>query len=205
MRKLSLFLLVCFVGFTIISCDQQTAEKQDTVKQEQLTPADKVKDTDAEAPPAGPVEDTDTEQKAPPPPPPRDDTDQKGKLHQPPPLEKSKDGVIVHIKHDSNDPQQALMGLLLADSFTETHQVLVYLDVKGVNIAIKGNEDIMFKGHSVNEALETLIKKKVEIMTCPGCLQAAGHEPKMLKDGITLRNNNDFFDFAEGRILTFDY
>ncbi|MFA8450569.1 MAG: hypothetical protein ACEPOW_07740 [Bacteroidales bacterium] len=123
----------------------------------------------------------------------------------PPPKEIVKDGVIIHIKHGQDDPQQAIMGLILADNFVDKKDVLVYLDVRAVHLATKDAPKIEFMGHSVNDALMNLINKKVQIMCCPGCMEAAGKTPDMLLDGISLRNDEDFFTFTKGKIITFDY
>jgi len=40
---------------------------------------------------------------------------------------------------------------------------------------------------------------------CPGCLEAAGHKPEDVMEGVRIAQKDQFFDFTEGRILTLDY
>lgn len=58
---------------------------------------------------------------------------------------------------------------------------------------------------SSNEALEKLLKQKVQIMACQMCTKAAGINPKDYKEGIIIAEKEKFFKFTRGRILTLDY
>jgi hypothetical protein len=48
-----------------------------------------------------------------------------------------RDGIVVHITHGADDPHRLLMGLQMAAGMVETHDVLVYFDVKGVEAVLK--------------------------------------------------------------------
>ena len=120
--------------------------------------------------------------------------------------EEIRDGVFVHISHASDDPHRLLMALQMAVLMSETQDVLVYFDIKGVEAVIKTAENYSYKHFPKSlEQIEKLHKAGVTIMACPGCLKAAGYTAEDLLPGVKVADKQAFFNFTKGRILTLDY
>ena len=120
--------------------------------------------------------------------------------------EVQRDGMFIHISHGSDDPHRLLMALNMANMMAEDHDVLVYVDIKGVYAVLKDSPDITFSHFASSKAqIKSLIEKKVLIMACPGCLKAAKKTKEDLADGIQVADKKKFFSFTKGRILTLDY
>jgi predicted peroxiredoxin len=118
----------------------------------------------------------------------------------------SRDGVIVHISHGKDDPQRALMGLNMANMMSDDHDVVVYFDIKAVELTLKDASDLTYREIAPSGAeLRTLREKKIPMMVCPGCLKAAGKTPDDLAPDMRIADKNTFFTFTRGRIVTFDY
>jgi intracellular sulfur oxidation DsrE/DsrF family protein len=98
------------------------------------------------------------------------------------------------------------MALQMANIMSESRDVLVYFDIKGIEAVLKDAEDLNYS-HFLSSLtqLETLLFNKVTIMACPGCLKAAGKSAEDLRNGIQVANKDTFFNFTKGRILTLDY
>ena len=117
-----------------------------------------------------------------------------------------RDGIFIHISHGTDDPHRALMALLMAELMQEQADVLVYFDIKGVEVCLKDAPDIQYSYFAASKAqLQKLLDKKVTVMVCPTCLKAAGRVPEDLAPGIQIADKNKFFTFTKGRILTVDY
>ena len=117
-----------------------------------------------------------------------------------------RDGIFIHISHGTDDPHRALMALKMAEIMQETRDVLVYFDIKGVEVCLKGAPDIQFSYFEASKAqIQKLLDKKVTVMVCPTCLKAAGKVPDDLAPGIQVADKDRFFTFTKGRILTMDY
>lgn len=116
------------------------------------------------------------------------------------------DGVFIHISHGYDDPQRMLMALNMATMMSEDKDVAVYIDISGVNFILKDAEDINFGDFpSAQVSLGILIEKGVDVMVCPGCLNAAGKNSKDVIFGVKIAEKDKFFNFTEGRIITLDY
>jgi predicted peroxiredoxin len=117
-----------------------------------------------------------------------------------------RDGVFVHISHGSDDPHRLLMALNMAKIMAADHDVLVYIDIKGVDAVLKDSPDITYSHFpSSRTQFSALLNKGATLMVCPGCLKAAGKSREDVADGIQIADKNAFFDFTKGRILTLDY
>ena len=117
-----------------------------------------------------------------------------------------KDGVFIHISHGTDDMHRVLMGLQMAEKMSEDKDVLVYFDIKGIEVVLKDSEDYTFSHFpSSKTQLESLLSRGVTVMACPGCLKAAGKTEDDLSAGIKIADKEKFFSFTEGRILTIDY
>jgi hypothetical protein len=53
----------------------------------------------------------------------------------------ARDGAFIHISHGSDDPHRALTALKMAEIMQEQRDVLVYFDVKGVEVCLQGAPD----------------------------------------------------------------
>jgi predicted peroxiredoxin len=117
-----------------------------------------------------------------------------------------RDGVFVHVSHGKDDPHRLLMALSMASMMAAEHDVLVYFDVKAVEVVLKGAPDVSYAHFKPSGAqLADLKHKGVLLMACPGCLKAAGKSPADLASGILVADKARFFSFTKGRILTLDY
>ena len=118
-----------------------------------------------------------------------------------------RDGVVIHISHGRDSSQQAVMGLNMAVMMSDDHDVLVYFDIKGIDLALKDAPDLSYSSAAPSSKTElmALREKGVPMMVCPGCLKAAGKSADDLAPGMRLADKNSFFTFTKGRILTLDY
>ncbi|HEX9973378.1 MAG TPA: DsrE family protein [bacterium] len=118
----------------------------------------------------------------------------------------TKDGVFIHISNGTNDPHRVLMALNMAAIMAEDKDVLVYFDVKGVEVVLNNAIDLQF-AHFPSSArqLKNLLEKDVQLVVCPGCLKIAGKSEADVIEGVQIANKDAFFNFTKGRILTLDY
>ena len=120
--------------------------------------------------------------------------------------EKVKDGVFVHISHGTDDPHRMLMGLTMAERMSADKDVILYIDITGVDVVLKDSPDLTLEPFASSKTLiQNLLKKGITIMACPTCLKAAGKSPEDLAEGISVADKDKFFSFTKGRILTIDY
>ncbi len=118
----------------------------------------------------------------------------------------SRDGVFIHLSRGYENPHRVLMALWLAEKMSADKDVLVFMDIKGVELALLGSKDMTYAHFpSLHTSLKSLLDKEVPVMVCPGCLKAAGKKPSDLMKGIQLADKERFFSFTSGRILTLDY
>jgi predicted peroxiredoxin len=118
----------------------------------------------------------------------------------------ARDGVFVHISHGAENPQAVLMALKMANLMSTDRDVLVYFDVKGVNVVLKDAQDLISPTFESSGAqLTALLDKGVPLYVCPSCLKAAGKRPEDLRPGVKIAEKEAFFGFTKGRILTLDY
>jgi predicted peroxiredoxin len=117
-----------------------------------------------------------------------------------------RDGVFIHISHGLDDPHRVLMALQMASIMAEDHDVLVYFDIKGIEVVLEGAPNITYSHFTASRTqLFDLRERGVLLMACPGCLRAAGKGLEDLAEGIYIADKDAFFDFTKGRILTLDY
>jgi predicted peroxiredoxin len=117
-----------------------------------------------------------------------------------------RDGVFIHISHGKDDPHRVLMALSMASIMAEDRDVLVYFDIKGIDVVLKDADDLVYSHFpSSRKQLAALPRQGVILMACPGCLKAAGKTADHLASGVQIADKDAFFSFTEGRILTLDY
>lgn len=120
--------------------------------------------------------------------------------------EEVKDGVFIHISYGTEDPHRVLMALSLAEKMSADNDVIVYFDIRGVDVVLKDSPDITFSHFASSKTqLQNLLSKGITIMACPGCLKAAGKTKEDLAEGISVADKDKFFNFTKGRIVTIDY
>ena len=120
--------------------------------------------------------------------------------------QETRDGVFIHVTHGADDPHRVLMALSMASIMCEDHDVLVYFDIKGIEVVLKDAENLTYSHFaSSKEQLASLSKKGVTLMACPGCLKASERTKDDLSAGVRVADKKVFFSFTKGRILTLDY
>jgi predicted peroxiredoxin len=122
------------------------------------------------------------------------------------PTESPRDGVFIHISHGPGDAHRVLMALKMAELMAADRDVMVYLDIDGIEVVLADAADITHSHFpSSKTQIARLLELGVPLYACPGCLQAAEKTPNDLADGIQVAEKEAFFNFTEGRILTLDY
>ena len=120
--------------------------------------------------------------------------------------EQPRDGVFIHVSHGGDNPHRVLMALSMASIMSEDRDVLVYFDIKGIDVVLKDSEDLTYSHFASSKSqLAALPKKGVILMACPGCLKAADKTAADLAPGVQIADKDRFFSFTKGRILTLDY
>ena len=120
--------------------------------------------------------------------------------------QETRNGVFVHVTHGTDDPHRVLMALSMADIMSEDHDVLVYFDIKGIEVVLKDAANLTYSHFGPSkDQLAALSKKGAIQMACPGCLKAANKTKDDLAAGVQLADKKVFFSFTKGRILTLDY
>ncbi len=120
--------------------------------------------------------------------------------------QETQNGVFIHVTHGADDPHRVLMALSMATIMSEDHDVLVYFDIKGIEVVLKDAANLTYSHFvSSKEQLAALSKKGVTLMACPGCLKAVKKTQNDLASGVQLADKKVFFSFTKGRILTLDY
>jgi len=118
----------------------------------------------------------------------------------------AKDGIFIHVSKGPEDSHRVLMAMNMALLMSETKDVVMYFDIKGVYVLLKNAKNITYSHFpGSHEQIKKLLAKGITIMACPGCLKAGGKSPKDLMPGIKVADKNKFFNFTKGRILTIDY
>jgi predicted peroxiredoxin len=117
-----------------------------------------------------------------------------------------RDGVLIHLTCGAADPHRVLMALNMANLMSADHDVLVYFDIKAIEVVLKSAEDLKYAQFpTLKSQLSALREKGVTLMACPGCLKAAGKTGEDLAAGVQVAEKTKFFSFTKGRILTLDY
>ena len=120
--------------------------------------------------------------------------------------EEVRDGVFIHISHGTDDPHRMLMGLTMAERMSADKDVILYIDITGIDVVLKESPDLTLEPFASSKTLiQNLLKKGITIMACPTCLKAAGKTPEDLAEGISVADKDKFFSFTKGRILSIDY
>jgi predicted peroxiredoxin len=124
----------------------------------------------------------------------------------PPPAGDVRDGVFIHVSTGPEDPHRVLMALKMAEVMSADKDVLMYFDIRGVNVLAADSPDLAREPFTSSHAqIRKLLDAGVEIYACPSCLEVAGKTAADLMDGVEIADKNAFFDFTDGRILTLDY
>ncbi|NTU50592.1 MAG: DsrE family protein [Desulfobulbaceae bacterium] len=85
----------------------------------------------------------------------------------------ARDGVFIHIS--SNDPHRVVMALSMALKMSEDKDVLIYCDIKGIDVVLKDAPDVEYPTFSsAQTSLKKLLAKGITVFACPACMKAAG-------------------------------
>lgn len=118
----------------------------------------------------------------------------------------ARDGLFIHLSSGYENPHKVLMALKMAVMMSAHEDVLVYVDINGVDLLQKSSKDLKFKDFpTLYESLDKLAAAKVTVMACPSCMQAAGYREEDLRPGIIIAQKDKFFNFTKGKIITIDY
>jgi predicted peroxiredoxin len=116
----------------------------------------------------------------------------------------ARDGAFIHIS--SNDPHRVVMALTMALKMSEDKDVLVYCDIKGIDVVLKDAADLEYPTFPCAQtSLKELIEKGITVFACPACMKASGKTAADLMPGVKTAEKEAFFNFTEGRIVTLDY
>ncbi len=117
-----------------------------------------------------------------------------------------KDGVFIHLSSGPEAPQKVLMAFSMAKLMSDDKEVMIYIDIKGVYTILKDAEDITFKEFPSSLTLLGELKEKgVNVVVCPTCLKAADKTSDDILDWVSIATKDKFFDFCDGKILSFNY
>ena len=117
-----------------------------------------------------------------------------------------KDGIFLHVSSGFDNPQKAAMALTLATKYTDSHDVMLFFDIKGVELVKKDSRNINMEHYDTSfDAIQHLLDNGAQIAACPMCLKKAGISEDQLIEGVQVAQKDMFFDFTEGRILSMDY
>ena len=115
-------------------------------------------------------------------------------------------GVFIHISEGYNEPHKVFMPLKMALMMSHDKAVLVYMDIKAVELLVKGSKDLNYGDfESAHTYIKKLAEMKVGVYACPTCLKLAGFKPEDLLDDVKIAEKDKFFNFTKGRIITLDY
>ena len=116
------------------------------------------------------------------------------------------DGAFIHISKGSEDTHAVLMGLMLADKFSTSNDVLLFFDLEGIEMVVENAPNLAMEPFDDSDDIFSRLNNRgVTILACPACLQVAGYEESDLRRGVRIAEKEMFFDFTEGRILSIDY
>lgn len=98
----------------------------------------------------------------------------------------ARDGVFIHISHETDSPHRVLMALKMAVTMAEAHKdVLVYCDIEAVRVLTSTAKDVSMEGFpTLRVLLARLAELKVVVLACPTCMRVAGIEQRDLRPGV---------------------
>jgi len=124
----------------------------------------------------------------------------------PPPVQRGEDGAIVHLTYGVKNPERVLHALTFALELSQNYKVLVFLDIYGPEVVVTKLPGVELKKYEPSKLLvDKLLKKGVQILVCQKCLEALNYSEFDLMRGVKAVKTQDFFNFTDGRILTFAY
>ena len=89
------------------------------------------------------------------------------------------DGIFIHITESYNDPHHVLMPLKMAVMMSMDKDLIVYMDIKAVELLVKGSADLNFaEFESAHSYIKQLTDKGVGVYACPTCLKIAESNQK---------------------------
>ncbi|HLP06339.1 MAG TPA: DsrE family protein [Paludibacter sp.] len=117
-----------------------------------------------------------------------------------------KEGVFIHVTESYNNPRQVLMPMKMAVLMAVDKDVVVYMDLKSVELLVKGARDLSYPDFESFQAyMKVLTGMGVKIYACPICLKISGYAPADLMDGVKLARKEELIGSTKGRVISMDY
>ena len=120
--------------------------------------------------------------------------------------EQRRDGVLIHVTAGQDDPHRVLTALLTAENLAKDMDVLVYFDVRGVEVALRESKNLSFHHLPFSrDQIRKLANMGIPVLACPDSLVAIGKSEADLMPGVKPAKPGDLHSFTRGRFLTLDY
>lgn len=120
--------------------------------------------------------------------------------------EEIRDGVIVRITEGLIDPYRVVLALNTAEKMAAEHDVLVYFDMRSIDVVMKGAPAATFAPFTDSDKqISKLNGMGVTIRACGPCLEANWLKPENLTTGVKVLDMSELSTFSQGRIFTMDY
>jgi hypothetical protein len=75
--------------------------------------------------------------------------------------EEVRDGVFIHISHGTDDPHRMLMGLTMAERMSADKDVILYIDITGIDVVLKDSPDLTLEPFAGSKTLiQNLLNKE---------------------------------------------
>lgn len=121
----------------------------------------------------------------------------------------AKSKVLISVTSDATEnPQSIDMAMKLAGfSLDEGRDVVMFFNVKGVTIPVKGlPDDFAFQDNSpLKMQLQELIKRGVDVHVCPICMKALGVEDSDVLEGAKVTTRPSLFSNIGPTTVVFTY
>jgi predicted peroxiredoxin len=106
----------------------------------------------------------------------------------------SKQSIVVHLKHYTNDLHATMMALKLASGMQEAGaEVTLFVNLEGVRLVDRRQPQDLRWGHSapISEVYEKFVEKGGRTLVCPHCAEAAGLNGEALRSGATIAQESE--------------
>ena len=116
--------------------------------------------------------------------------------------------VIVGCTHGDEDPDRVAVSYLTAvAALDQGSQVVLWLSVEGVRLALRGYVDPIREGQEppIERLHAQFIEKGGEFYVCPICFNERGLDESELVENASLKGATPLMEFAAGRAMTFTY
>lgn len=117
-----------------------------------------------------------------------------------------KPGAIVRITKNGMDPFTVCAGLKTAEELADKFAVVVYFDLRGVEVPLKASPDFEFAPYPKAKAqLKKLREKGVTMVVSRTALAAAWKKAEDLEAGISVTDPGEVMSFTDKKIVTLEF